>query len=735
MHGMHGKVVMRTIAMAVVMLLVAGVAQARELPPMEQLIKDAHAAHEACREGKNAHQHRSHLDTSKLPRGGTVDQEKYDVKYYDLDLKFDRANALLIGNVAMTASVTAPLSVCEIDLFGILAVDSVTLDGAPATYSRDFLTVRVDLERTYQAGEKFTVRTYYHANEEDINFWGLHFTTFDNKPIVGNLSEPFYARSWWPCKDHPNDKADSIDFRITYPSELFCASNGTMISDVDNLDGFRTTLWSVRYPITTYLVSVAIAEFDHWRDWALKTETDSLPIDYWVYPAVTSIAQQTYPYTVIAMDTLSRIFGEYPFKNEKYAMSCFMWGGAMEHQTNTSMSPYTVNNVLIIVHELAHQWWGDMITTRDWHNIWLNEGFATYSEGLFIESLLGKEELTNYMTGIEFFNNGSVYVYDTTQAGNILDLIVYHKGAWVLHMLRNIIGDEAFFAGLRNYGDSPLKYGTAVTEDFQGYMEAASGMDLEWFFQQWIYGHGNPNYAFSWQCVPSGDGYRLDLIIEQIQSSAGIFKMPIPIRCLTATGIVDDTLWNEKKFTLYQFELADSVTEFVFDPGNVVLENSGAIPFGLTMVSRELPQGTENTPYYEELDAIGGTPPYNWAFLGGDLPFGTSFTGGEQGIISGTPTFPASYYFTLRVTDSAVPPDTDRVSFELIINEKINYGDCNNDGILNVVDVVYLINFVFGGGPQPTPAVAGDANCSGAVTISDAVYLLQFLFSGGPAPC
>ena len=160
------------------------------------------------------------------------------------------------------------------------------------------------------------------------------------------------------------------------------------------------------------------------------------------------------------------------------------------------MSPGNVGKVLIIVHALANQWWGDMITTRDWHHIWLNEGFATYTEGLFIESLLGKEELTNYMTGIEFFNNGSVYVYDTTQSGNILDLIVYDKGAWVLHMLRNIIGDEAFFAGLRNYGDSPLKYGTAVTEDFQGYMEAASGMDLDWFFQQWIYGHGNPNYVY-----------------------------------------------------------------------------------------------------------------------------------------------------------------------------------------------------------------------------------------------
>lgn len=727
--------VFRVIA-AVGMILVGTFAlQAKQLPPIEQLVKDAHAAHEGCLEAKNAHLQRAVQGAASLPRGGSPDQEKYDVTYYNLDLKFDRANALLVGDVAMSASVTAPLTLCEIDLFWLLQVDSVKVNGAFATFSRDFLVFRVDLGRTYQAGEKFTVRTYYHATENDINWWGLHYTTYDNKPIIGNLSEPYYARSWWPCKDHPHDKADSLDFAITYPSGLFCASNGTMISDVDNLNGFRTAKWSVRYPISTYLVSVAIAEFEHWRDWALKTATDSLPIDYWVYPSLVGTAQQTYPYTVMAMDTLSRIFGEYPFMNEKYAMSGFMWGGAMEHQTNTSMSPGMTSNVMTIVHELAHQWWGDMITTRDWHHIWLNEGFATYSEALFLETVLGRQGLDDYMESIEFFNNGAVYCYDTTQSGNILDLIVYHKGGWVLHMLRGIIGGAAFFSGLRAYGDSPLKYGTAVTEDFQGFMEAASGMDLDWFFSEWIYGHGNPNYEYSWQCVPHNGGYRLDLIIKQIQENTGVFRMPIPMRFETTAGTIEDTLWNEKRFTLYQFDLADSVTGMVFDPGNIVLESSSTTPFGLNMASRELPDGTEDEPYWQELSAVGGTPPYSWAFLGGDLPFGLNFTGGEQGIISGVPTYAATYYFTIRVTDSAVPPDTDVVSFSATINEKIHYGDCNHDGNLNVADAVYLINFIFSGGPEPIPVEAGDANCSGAVTISDAVYIIQFLFNDGPAPC
>ena len=729
------RLIIGAITTLIMLLLGTAVAQTVQLPPMEQIIKDAQAAHEACRMTKMAHMDKELPELLGFARGGTPEQEKYDVTYYKLDLKFDRVNAMLRGNVAMSADVVAPLAICEIDCFWMLQIDSVRVNDVRSTYNRDDLVVRVNLGRSFQAGEKFTVTTFYHANEDEVNWWGLHFTTYDNKPIIGNLSEPFYARSWWPCKDHPNDKADSLDFRITYASDLFCASNGTMISDVDNLDGFRSTLWAVRYPISTYLVSVAIAEFDHWRDWALKTDSDSLPVDFWVYPALLGAAQQTYPITAVAIDTLSRIFGEYPFKNEKYAMSNFMWGGAMEHQTNTSMSPGMTSNSLTIVHELAHQWWGDMITCRDWHHIWLNEGFATYCEALFLETMMGEPGLKGYMDAIQYFTDGSVYCYDTTNAGSILNLIEYHKGAWVLHMLRGVIGDEAFFAGFRNYGDSPLKYGTAITEDFQSYMEAASGKDLDWFFTEWIYGHGNPSYEYSWQCVQNGSGYRLDLIINQAQTNTGVFKMPLPLRFVTTSDVIEDTLWNEHGFTLYQIDCPDSVTAVVFDPNNWVLESSVLKPFRLTMVSRVLPNGLEDSFYSEELDAIGGTAPYNWVFLGGDLPFGLNFSGGEHGVISGIPTYPATYYFTVQVTDVAVPPDTDIVAFALTIDEKIHYGDCNCDGKVNLSDAVFLISYIFSGGPSPNPVVLGDANCSGTVNISDAVYIIQFLFSGGPAPC
>lgn len=711
-------------------------AAAIQIPDKEQWLQQAKDAHQACLEAKSG-AHRSALQKQiNVPRGGTPNQESYDVKYYDLDLTFDRPTQNFYGNVAMAATVTNPILTCEIDCVFMLHVDSVKVNNVSAPFGTTGLILTVSFPKVLQPGETFTVRTFYHSTEPELAWWGLHFVDFQGYPIVGNLSEPFYSRTWWPCKDFPHDKADSIDITITYPSNQFCSSNGKLISDVDNLNGFRTTHWAERYPISTYLVSVAISEVEHWRDYALKTDTDSLPVDYWVYPPLLAFAQQTYLYTPMAIDTLSKLFGKYPFSNEKYAMSNFMWGGAMEHQTNTSMSPSVIGNVMILVHELAHQWWGDMITCRDWRNIWLNEGFATYSEALFYESVFGKEGLHDYMNGIQYFGPGSIYYRDTTNSGSILDIIVYDKGGWVLHMLRGVIGDSAFFNGLRSYGDSPLKYGNATTDDFKHYMEIASGKDLDWFFNEWIYGHSSPVYEYSWLCSKTMSGnYKLDFIVEQVQTDAGLFKMPIEIKYVTTSDTLTDTLWNEQGFTLYQLEFADSVADVIFDPDNWILKGAVEKPMQLTIISRYPPNGEENVPYNFQMEAIAGVEPYTWSFMGGDLPYGLEFTGGNQGSISGIPTYAATYYFTIGVTDSSDPPVQQNFSFGITIDKAVLIGDCSGDGMVNITDAVFLINYIFAGGVAPNPLRVGDVNCDGIITISDVVRIIYYLFRDGPAPC
>ncbi|MGB5105361.1 MAG: M1 family aminopeptidase [Candidatus Zixiibacteriota bacterium] len=707
------------------------------LPGPEELLRQSRLAHEACRQGKSQSLQKWIPGAEDSQRGGSPQQEKYDVTYYLLDLKFDRQNALLIGDVAMTAEVTDTLSVCEIDCRIMMTVDSVKLNGESALFTRTPEVVSVDLGRTHQTGEKFTVNTYYHAVESDLTPWALRFGIMGGKPAIGNLSECWWARTWWPCKDQPNDKADSLDFFITYPANQFCTSNGNLISDVDNEDGFRTTHWSVRYPIATYLVSVAIAEFEHWREWAHPTDTDSLPVDYWVCPYLLEEAQQTYAITVPAIDSLSRIIGTYPFMNEKYAMSSFPWEGtAMENQTNTSMSPAQTNQMMTVVHELAHQWWGDMITNRDWHHCWLNEGFATYSEALFIESLLGSEGLHDYMKGIEFLRDGTIYRYDTLDLWSTLDVIVYKKGAWALHMLRGIIGDQDFFDGLRAYADSPLKYGTAVTEDFQFYMEQASGRDLDWFFQEWIYRSGFPRYEFSWQCQPALNGsYQLYLLVEQVQEDYGLFQMPVQMQYVIGNDTLDDTVWVANGFELIQIEFADSVSEVIFDPHNWILKTVVENPLEMTIISRYPPNGEVNSPYEYQMQALGGIEPYTWSFLGGDLPYGVDFIGGNDGLVTGVPTYAATYYFTVGLTDSDSPPNQRTFSLSVTIDKALLVGDCSGNGRIDIADAVFLINYIFAGGPEPSPLVLGDVDCNAMITISDAVFLVNYLYSAGPAPC
>ncbi len=712
-------------------------AEKYKLPPLDNLIRSGRSAHEMCLSGRNRHVDQPLVNVEHRARGGSPNQERYDVLHYDIRMKFNRDMARIEGDVAMTVRVVAPLDRCEIDCYWMMQVDSVKVNGKVTSHFRDWDRVTVLLDRTYSIGERPTTRVFYHGFEPDFQWWALHFETFDGQPIVGSLAEPFYARAWWPCKDYPNDKADSLDFRITYPSQYFCSSNGSLISDVDLGTGFRTTHWSVRYPIATYLVSVSMAEFTYWREWALRTDTDSLPVDYWVYPGLAPTAQQTYQITVPAIDTLSRIFGTYPFPSEKYAMSGFMWGGAMEHQTNSSMSEWATGEPMVIVHELSHQWWGDMITCRDWHHIWLNEGFASYAEALLVESVYGPAAYRSYMASMEYFAHGSIYVQDTTNSGSILSTIVYDKGAWVLHMLRGVIGDSAFFEGLRNYGDSPLKFGTAVTEDFQYYMEQSAGVDLDWFFSEWIYGQDNPAYEYKFQCQQTTPGvYQVDLVVEQVQTIDQVFDMPVTFGFQLESGSVIEQTFNvNSRFKYVYFEFSDSVVAVTIDPNNWVLETHTQIPFGLTVVSRDLPPGEVGQNYQTELEALGGTQPYTWSLYGGDLPFGTSFSGGSQGIIDGVPSYAATYYFTIRAVDSSVPPDTILQDLHIVVNNPVIIGDCNQDGNVSIADAVYIINYIFAGGPEPIPYYAGDTDCSSAVSIADAVRIINYIFVPGSTLC
>jgi aminopeptidase N len=425
----------------------------------------------------------------------------------------------------------------------------------------------------------------------------------DHQPIIWTLSEPFGASSWWPCKDDPGDKADSVRLEITVPRGLIAASNGLLIDTLTNTDNTITYIWVTKYPISTYLVSLAISNYIRFDDTYSGGGTD-MPLTYFVYPELYTDALQDFGVTVDMIGFFSSVFGEYPFIGEKYGMAVFPWGGGMEHQTLTSYGAALVRGDnrydYINAHELAHQWFGDLITMRFWSHIWLNEGFASYAEALWYEHLGGKQAYLNYMQSQYRPNfRGSLFVTDSTNSSALFSGTVYDKGSWVLHMLRGVLGDSVFFDCLRTYAADPdLRYGNAVTEDFQAVCETISGKDLAWFFEQWVYREGRPDYSWSWNV--SGEGpYYTELAIKQ--NTTDPYRMPVQIR-LQGPGL--DTLytvWNSLRLQSYTFATSAKPTALLFDPENWILKHTETIDIKEVFVSYNYPnpfnQATEIDVY------------------------------------------------------------------------------------------------------------------------------------------
>ena len=725
-----------------ILLMLSSFAAAREFEkvPIEQAIKEGreHREQERLAKGQRLAKQREAQEQLGI-MGALPTQYQYDVKFYLMFMLVDVNTQIISGRVEMTSTATQDnVTYCEIDFYSNMTVDSIQVGGTTATYTRTGNVVKVNLPSPVNTGGVFKITTYFRGHPIEGGFQAFSFDTYAGNPVVTTLSEPYLARTWWPCKDYPDDKADSMDIIIVYPSNLFCSSNGIMVGDIDLGNGTRETYWKVRYPITTYLVSLAMSNYSHWREWFNYTASDSMPVDYWVYPSQFGAAQTGYAPTVPMLDTLSRIFGLYPFINEKYGMSMFNWGGAMEHQTNTSIMNNTFGQG-IIVHEMGHQWWGDMITCRDWHHIWLNEGFATYTEALWYESLGGFNDLRSYMNGMRYTSGGTVYCSDTTGVWTIFSSRVYDKGAWVLHMLRGVVGDTAFFDIMHTYYDDPrYKWKDATSEDFRDLCEEVTGTDLHPFFQDWIYGTYYPKYSVSYAYdQTSPNSYRVYVHVRQTQTtSPTVFRMNNVDLSIYNGSYHDFSVSNTLRDQDYVLDLIGQIpppTAVSIDRNDWILKTATTEAYAVHIIYDQLDNGNQFEPYADTLTVRGGTAPYTYQQMSGSLPGGLTLNI-ANGIISGTPADSGNVQVSIKVTGTTGGSETKLIKFYVAPAPYLS-GDADNSGVVNISDAVFLINYVFNGGPAPNPLAAGDADCSGTVTISDAVYLINYIFSGGPAPC
>ena len=491
----------------------------------------------------------------------------YDLTYQRMEWKINPAIRFISGKVTSSfQSKKDSLYKIEFDLHDTLTVDSVLQNHEKLNFEHSQNKLMIFLTTPLQDGEVDSVRVFYQGvpPDTDSGFGSFSQDThgISEVPIIWTLSEPYGAMEWWPCKQSLADKIDSIDVIVTSPPDYRTASNGVLILEAAN-DSARIMHWRHRFPIATYLVAIAVTNYVDYSDTLELADGRKIDILNYVYPEYLETAVKLSPITAEIMALFNELIGEYPFASEKYGHAQFGWPGGMEHQTMSFMVDFGFG---LIAHELAHQWFGNYITLASWQDIWLNEGFATYLTGLAYENLLEGmwwprwKRLT--MERIVLEPGGSVYVQDTTDVSRIFSgRLSYSKGAYLLHMLRWVLGDEIFFNALRNYFTDPeVANGFARHEQLVRHFELAGDTVLTEFFDDWYYGEGYPIYSLEYSQVDSVT-CRLHLSQSTSHSSVGFFEMPVPVR-----------VFNSEKTDSLDFRLVHAVNdqEFIIKPGFVV---------------------------------------------------------------------------------------------------------------------------------------------------------------------
>ena len=499
----------------------------------------------------------------------SADYAYYDLIHQKLDLVLDPTVRYISGSVTSQVKILKEnIGELSFDLASVMVVDSINFDFKKINYQHSSDKIILTIPSSVQNISVHLVTVFYHGIPPETGFGSFTVSTHNGAPVLWTLSEPYGASDWWPCKQSLSDKIDSIDVYITCPSQYKGASNGKLISD--QVSGTkRTAHWKSHYPIATYLIGIAVTNYETYSDFLDRTDGKKLEVLNYVYPEYLATAKIKSTDILAILGFYNSKLITYPFADEKYGHAQFGWGGGMEHQT---MSFMTNLDFELVAHEMAHQWFGDYITLASWHDIWLNEGFATYMTGLVYENLKNSDSWTTWKTQqvkrITSLVGGSVYVADTTNVSRIFDgRLSYSKGAYLLQMLRWEMGDVLFFKGLKDYLTDPsITYRYASQAKFVQHMEMAADTSLTEFFKDWYYGEGYPNYNIHEFTDPVNNNRQM-IRVSQVPSNPTVsfFKMHIPIRVWKNGQSNDLRLYN----TLQDQEFivsAEKVDSIQFDP-------------------------------------------------------------------------------------------------------------------------------------------------------------------------
>ena len=539
---------------------------------------------------------------------GDPRQAAYDVQHYYLDLNVHPDTQTLDGTVLITLTPLIPMNTVVLDFrsgMSVLAAGVVLPQYQPVTVHHVDDLVEVVLPFLLEPGVDVTLAVSYTGSPTPEGLYGFQFGTRpDGGTLITSLSEPWSARSWWPCKDLPSDKA-SFSCGLRVPAGLTAVSTGRLtnhpvlplgLEDVKDqapaglLPDFApapetsTTIWywDQPLPVSTYHVSVAISEYVELTD---KYESGHGEIDifHWVYPDLVDEAEEDFSVVDDMLAFCEERFGPYPFPDQKYAHALFDWDGAMEHPTAVTYSSIFMTGDhwfdTIIMHEMSHMWFGNLVSPEDWTHTWLNEGFATYAEALWAEHVGGAPALETFMRQrsnttwwtvplVRAPDNGSPWYYFAN--------MVYYKGAWVLHMLRDLVGDSLFDQILLRWGSQPgTAYGNATSDDFVALCEQVARVDLDWFFDQWLYRATNPELGLSW-AMEDDDGLHVRVRVQQLQGPDPVdgdapYLFPLDLRLAGAGWSTVTTVFVTQNDQTFHLPVPQSVSTVEMDPDGRVL--------------------------------------------------------------------------------------------------------------------------------------------------------------------
>lgn len=473
----------------------------------------------------------THADTlrGKLTRLRTC----YDVYFYDLHLKIDTATHSISGYNIITYKNVTGYSTMQVDLFSNMIIDSILHGNSKLTYTRDGNAVFIKFNSIQQKNKKDSIRFYYHGKPQtaknppwDGGFVWSHDSL--GKPWIDVACEGTGASLWWPCKDHLSDKPDSMRMSFDIPNGLMCVSNGRLRSTQNLNNGCTRFTWFVSSPIINYDVTLNIADYAHISDYYLNSNKDTLTLDYYVLRYNENKARIHFAQVKPMLACYEKFFGKYPFYKDGYKLvETTYWG--MEHQSCVAYGNQYHNNPFgfdfIIIHESAHEWWGNSVSCSDPADMWIHEAFATYAEALYVECT------QNYSTAVKYLHSQEKRIsnkypiigpYNVNFQGTENDDDMYFKGTWMLQTFRHVVNNDSLFFSILQGIQKKFYHSNTNTDKLIAYINKLTGKNYTPFFNQYLRHSSPPVFEYKLKDDINGTllTYRWDSVVKG-------FKMPI----------------------------------------------------------------------------------------------------------------------------------------------------------------------------------------------------------------